>query len=267
MQISYNDKSTPKDGPSAGAATAILLFSLVEDFDIDQTGVITGDITVDGKLQPIGGVFAKITGAIAARAKFMVLPKDNERDVQEYFVLHPRTAAQQIQLFTAADIEEALTLMKNGAAADRLKSPLNISAKILRGEVTVPKTMSLSNSLDEIFSAAAPLLPKLASQWTGTRTIYIYPPKITDECSRRLNALNFKVAKEVARLQDAFLSYLMEIKSIAETGTLGDYQGHSTNNQIAKNRIEAALRQRDIIYEELAALSYNKENLEKLSRK
>src|SRR4051794_21313979 len=58
ITISFEERYHPKDGGSAGTAFSVLLRSLVEGFEIDPKAAITGDIAVNGKVMPIGGVTA-----------------------------------------------------------------------------------------------------------------------------------------------------------------------------------------------------------------
>jgi len=297
VQLSFEDKYTPKDGGSCGTAVAVLLMSLVDNFDIDQSGVITGDITVDGLVQKIGGVFAKTEGAISSGAKYMVLPSQNITDVEDYFVMHPITDALKIQMFSVDNIDDAMALMKtqknnNLAKAmdlyatlasspqvqnlrnpDVLKqlqdilqlAPNHLSAKILLRSAngTLPRKMSAPNSIDQIFIAAAPMLPYLAKNSENSTTLPIYPQEVSDNCIQQLNALNFKVDPKTAALQDAMLSFIQELQVIANSGKGRDLSGNTTYNP----RFQPAIDARARIYSEIRSLQYDKSVLEDYFRK
>ena len=75
--------ATPKDGPSAGVTMALALYSLVTGRPV-RTGVaMTGELTLTGKVLPIGGVREKTIGARRVKIKEVIFPKDNQRDFDE----------------------------------------------------------------------------------------------------------------------------------------------------------------------------------------
>ncbi|MDR1304673.1 MAG: hypothetical protein LBK76_05560 [Verrucomicrobiales bacterium] len=294
-QLSFEDKYTPKDGGSCGTAAAIVLLSLVEDFDLDPGGVITGDITVDGQVQKIGGVSAKTEGAIAAGAEFMVLPAHNTVDVDDYFVLHQLDDARKIQLFSAANLDEALTLTKREktgelaqamelfralpATAANLKTPdarrqlqeivrlapNHLSAQILLRGVTgsLPKKLSVTGSIEQIFSAAGPLLYWMSNSAERGDEPPVYSREVGEQCTRRLNALNFKVDPKTASLQDAMLTYAQELQTAVGFGQVRDWSGIAAHNP----RFRPVFNARARLYAEIRALQCDQSVLEKYLRK
>ncbi|NLY55374.1 MAG: ATP-dependent protease, Lon family [Firmicutes bacterium] len=69
------------DGPSAGAAILIAIISAVEGWPVYQNVAMTGEISIQGKIRPIGGVYEKIFGAKQAGIKKVLIPQENTSDI------------------------------------------------------------------------------------------------------------------------------------------------------------------------------------------
>ena len=67
----------PVDGPSAGISIATAVYSAIVNIKVDRFTAMTGEISILGSVNPIGGVKAKISAAIKAGAKKVIIPKDN----------------------------------------------------------------------------------------------------------------------------------------------------------------------------------------------
>ena len=83
LHIHVPEGSTPKDGPSAGAAITSTLYSRFTNRKIRNDVAITGEICLQGKITAIGGLDLKIMGAIRAGVKLILFPKDNHKDFEE----------------------------------------------------------------------------------------------------------------------------------------------------------------------------------------
>jgi len=80
--------ATPKDGPSAGITMALALYSLATNKSISPDLAMTGELSLTGKVMPVGGIKEKVLAAKRAGIKNIILPKQNEKDLKEVPVLH-----------------------------------------------------------------------------------------------------------------------------------------------------------------------------------
>lgn len=91
------------DGPSAGAAITVCIISALLDKPIKQDIAITGEISLKGKVKPVGGIFEKIYGARRKRIKTVVIPKENLREAPQ--------GLDDIQIKAVDNIEELLDIV------------------------------------------------------------------------------------------------------------------------------------------------------------
>ena len=75
--------ATPKDGPSAGITMATALYSLAQNKPIKKKVAMTGELTITGKVLPIGGVKEKTLAAKKAKVKTIIFPYENKKDFDE----------------------------------------------------------------------------------------------------------------------------------------------------------------------------------------
>ena len=104
----------PKDGPSAGITMAVALISALSKKPTSKDIGMTGEITLRGKVLPVGGVRDKVLAAHRAGLKKIILPKENEKDLEEV----PQEIKEQLQFIFVETIDEALRVtLKDGAEA------------------------------------------------------------------------------------------------------------------------------------------------------
>ena len=96
--------ATPKDGPSAGITMALAFFSLAKNMPIRKTLTMTGELTLSGKVLPIGGVREKIIAAKRIGKKEVILPEENKRDFEEL----PKQISTGLKVKFVSSFEEVI---------------------------------------------------------------------------------------------------------------------------------------------------------------
>ena len=94
----------PKDGPSAGIAMATALISAFTGKIVNNKVAMTGEITLRGRVLPIGGLKEKALGALRAGIKTIVIPEKNKKDLQEL----PAGVRRKIKFIPVRDLDQVL---------------------------------------------------------------------------------------------------------------------------------------------------------------
>src|SRR6058998_3931444 len=101
----------PKDGPSAGVTMATALVSALSRRPARHDIAMTGEITLRGRVLPIGGVKEKVLGAVRAGINMVILPKENERDLEDL----PEEVRKKLEVHLVEELGEVLSLALRGA--------------------------------------------------------------------------------------------------------------------------------------------------------
>jgi ATP-dependent Lon protease len=101
----------PKDGPSAGITMATALVSALSRRPARHDIAMTGEITLRGRVLPIGGVKEKVLGAVRAGIKTIILPKENAPDLEDL----PEEVRKTLDVHLVEEVGEVLTLALRGA--------------------------------------------------------------------------------------------------------------------------------------------------------
>ena len=109
IHLHVPEGATPKDGPSAGVAMCTSIVSALTGIPVRKDVAMTGEITLRGRVLPIGGLKEKLLAALRSGVKTVLIPKDNEKDIEEipnnvkrYLEIIPVTTADEV-------LEKALT--------------------------------------------------------------------------------------------------------------------------------------------------------------
>jgi ATP-dependent Lon protease len=120
IHVHVPEGAIPKDGPSAGITIATALASLLSGIPVRSDVVMTGEITLRGKVLPIGGVKEKVLAAYRYGARNVILPKENEKDLAEI----PEDISTQLNVHLVEHIDEVLLL-----ALDKPLQALNLGGE------------------------------------------------------------------------------------------------------------------------------------------
>jgi ATP-dependent Lon protease len=99
----------PKDGPSAGVTIAVALISLITDRSCKRNVALTGELTLSGRILPVGGVKEKVLAAHRAGVKAAVFPARNDSDIKDI----PEDIKKDIQIIEINELEEVIDVVLN----------------------------------------------------------------------------------------------------------------------------------------------------------
>lgn len=98
--------ATPKDGPSAGITMALALYGLSTNRKVKKAIAMTGELSLTGKVLPVGGIKEKVLAAKRAGVKHVILPKKNEKDLKEV----PERHRKGLKFYPVEEFQEVLKI-------------------------------------------------------------------------------------------------------------------------------------------------------------
>jgi len=104
IHVHVPEGAIPKDGPSAGVTMVTAITSALTGIPVDRNIAMTGEITLRGRVLPIGGLKEKVLAAHRGGITRILIPKDNEKDIEEI----PTSVRRGIEIITASDADEVL---------------------------------------------------------------------------------------------------------------------------------------------------------------
>ncbi|WP_374763951.1 endopeptidase La [Yunchengibacter salinarum] len=105
VHVHVPEGATPKDGPSAGVAMCTSLVSVLTGVPVRRDVAMTGEVTLRGRVLPIGGLKEKLLAALRAGIKTVLIPKENEKDLAEI----PDNVKSGLKIVPVSRVEEVLT--------------------------------------------------------------------------------------------------------------------------------------------------------------
>jgi len=121
IHVHVPEGATPKDGPSAGAAMATAIISVITGIPVRRDVAMTGEVTLRGRVLPIGGLKEKLLAALRAGIKTVLIPDENEKDLAEI----PDNVKSGMTIIPVKTVSEVLkvALVRQPEAIDWVEPP------------------------------------------------------------------------------------------------------------------------------------------------
>jgi ATP-dependent Lon protease len=104
IHVHVPEGATPKDGPSAGAAMATSIISVFTGIPVRRDVAMTGEVTLRGRVLPIGGLKEKLLAALRAGIQTVIIPAENEKDLADI----PDNVKNHLKIVPVSSIEQVL---------------------------------------------------------------------------------------------------------------------------------------------------------------
>ena len=106
FHVHVPEGATPKDGPSAGIAMVTSIVSALANIPVKRDVAMTGEVTLRGRVLPIGGLKEKLLAALRGGIKTAIIPSENEKDLKEI----PQNVKDGLKIITVDDVDEVIKI-------------------------------------------------------------------------------------------------------------------------------------------------------------
>lgn len=295
ISVSFEERYSPKDGGSAGTAFTVLLKSMIEGFAIDPAVAVTGDISVNGKVMPIGGVTAKLLGAIADGCTIAVVPTENVPAVGDLFVRGDQMVEvmRGIQVISASTVEEAIAAVRSDrdaklieaiklfgevqddvkkkgigalrtpAAQQKLAKGVELAPNHVSGKYALdiakgkgPRTLTRNGSLVEVWAATWPFREVVIAEKGKKITRDALPAATMRAVRNDLVALKRITHPDVEKVRGTLQTWVETIDALLANG----------DKPISESDARVVTQRRDALVKELKRLDTDEALLAKMMR-
>jgi len=129
IHVHVPEGATPKDGPSAGVAMAVSIISTLTGIPVRRDVAMTGEVTLRGRVLPIGGLKEKLLAALRAGIKTVIIPQENEKDLAEI----PDNVKAGLRIVPVSTVSEVLKV-----ALSRQPEPIEWAEQEIVSPVALP---------------------------------------------------------------------------------------------------------------------------------
>ena len=145
IHVHVPEGATPKDGPSAGVAMATSIVSVLTGIPVRRDVAMTGEITLRGRVLPIGGLKEKLLAALRGGLKWVLIPKDNEKDLAEI----PDNVNRNMKIVAVSTVDEVIghALVSQPVPID----PISLDSKVEDG-IEVPASTAKGEGVEGVIT-------------------------------------------------------------------------------------------------------------------
>jgi ATP-dependent Lon protease len=136
IHVHVPEGATPKDGPSAGIAMATSIVSVLTGIPVRKDVAMTGEITLRGRVLPIGGLKEKLLAALRSGTTTVFIPKDNEKDLADI----PANVKKGLTIIPVSHVDEVIAsaLVRKPEAIEWQEPPEAPAVRAADGDATKP---------------------------------------------------------------------------------------------------------------------------------
>ena len=121
IHVHFPEGAVPKDGPSAGITVCTAMVSALTGVSVRRDVAMTGEISIRGRVLPIGGLKEKTMAALRHGVSTVIIPADNERDLEQI----DQTVRKSLNFITARNVETVLDVALNKKSTELIPTLLN----------------------------------------------------------------------------------------------------------------------------------------------